>query len=195
MLAWSSLAGHCPAQLVIDLFVEHQRCCPYMPSAAYLDGKLWQTLIFFILTFQAVFVDFQGLQTSHISRDIWYYIYQCTDSTWRKNHLDETLSIYCEKLLPYLSKAGINLSSEDIKTRILDKQLLGFTFGFLCLPIMLNPYSTMGIGKVGPTMRYLRFIKNTYRKPIKEEEHENIKEINRRMLTNIEEAFELGLIA
>ena len=65
------------------------------------------------IVLQLVFVDFQGLQPAHISRDIWYYIYNSTDSEWRRKYLNDSLRHYFEELSPYLERIGKTITFED----------------------------------------------------------------------------------
>ena len=140
------------------------------------------------------FVDFQGLQPTHLARDIWYYLYASTDSKWRKDNLEIVLFTYYQSIHLYLEKAGINVSFNELKAEMNKEREFGFLFAFLCIPVMLNPYPDYGFSSYGQMMKYFKWRDETYSKPIKDDEHENVKEINRRMLDVVEEAFAIGLI-
>ena len=62
------------------------------------------------------------------------------------------------------------------------------------IPIMLNPNEDMGFGSIKEVVKFFKWRNKTFSKIVPEDADENVKEINRRLLDSIEEAFEIGIM-
>ena len=162
-----------------------------------VHGDLWiNNLLVDENQTQVKFIDFQQMHPGHPSRDFWYYLYSCTDVEWRKLHLEEVMRTYFTHLLTYLKKAQMEVNFEAFRKEMNQFRETGFLLAFIVLPIMLHP----GIPSP-PDLKTWKGFKQFYAwrdkifsRPIKYNEHSMVKEINRRLLENIEEAFTLGLL-
>ena len=143
---------------------------------------------------EVTFVDFGQFQTSHPARDFWYFLYSSTDSEWRKNHLETCFETYYKTFSKYLSKSNIVMTYDDFKKEFDSKRGLGVSYGFLTIPSVLNDNPELNFSDFKSFRNFLKYRKETFSKPLDEEEAENIKEINRRLLDLIEESYELGLL-
>ena len=143
---------------------------------------------------EVTFVDFGQFQTSHPARDFWYFLYSSTDSEWRKNHLETCFETYYKTFSKYLSKSNIVMTYDDFKKEFDSKRGLGVSYGFLAIPGVLNDNPELNISDFKSFRNLLKYRKETFSKPLDEEEADNIKEINRRLLDLIEESYELGLL-
>ena len=86
------------------------------------------------------------------------------------------------------------MTYDDFKKDFNSKRGLGVSSVFLCLPLMLNDNPELNFSDFKSFRNFLKYRKETFSKPLDEEEAENIKEINRRLLDLIEESYELGLL-
>ena len=143
---------------------------------------------------EVTFVDFGQFQTSHPARDFWYFLYASTDSEWRKNHLETCFETYYKTFSKYLSRSNIVMTYDNFKKEFDSKRGLGVSYGFLAIPGVLNDNPELNISDFKSFRNFLKYRKETFSKPLDEEEAENIKEINRRLLDLIEESYELGLL-
>jgi len=141
------------------------------------------------------FIDFQALQPGPVGRDIWYYLYSCTDSGWRKLHLEECLEVYYKALLPYLEKTDIRMTFDEFVADIHKYRNFGFVLSVFVLPLMLDPNPDPHAFRTWTGFKdWIKWRNETFSKPIKDDEDDMIKELNRRLIENIEEAYELGLM-
>ena len=86
------------------------------------------------------------------------------------------------------------MTYDDFKKEFNSKRGLGVSSAFLLIPAFLNDNSELNMSDFKSFRKILKWIKETLSKPLDEEDAENIKEINRRMLDLIEESYELGLL-
>ena len=139
-------------------------------------------------------MDFQLMQTSHPARDFWYFLYCSTDSEWRKNHLETCFETYYETFSRYFTSANISMTFGDFKKEFNSKRGFGVSVGFMLIPIMLNDNPELNFAEIKGIRTMMKFIKETFEKPMDENQPENIKEMNRRLLDLIEESYTLGLL-
>ena len=138
-------------------------------------------------------MDFQMVQTSHPARDFWYFLYSSTDSEWRKNHLETCFETYYETFSKYFTQANISMTYGDFKKEFNSKRPIGVTFAFMLIPIMLNDNPELNFSEIKGIRNLMKFLKETFVKPMDESQLDNIKEMNRRLLDLIEESYALGL--
>ena len=145
---------------------------------------------------EITFVDYQQMNYAHPGQDFWYNIYNQTDVQWRKNYLEDCFKTYFVSFEKYLPDSNWpQMTYEEFKADMESKRGLGLAFSFMLLPIMID-YSGK-LTNYDMTLKsaneHSKFMQETFKYPMKEDEHPSIKEINKRLLENIEEAFELGL--
>ena len=83
----------------------------------------------------------------------------------------------------------------NFKKEFNSKRGFGVSMGFMLIPIMLNENPELNFSEIKGIRYMIKFLKETFAKPMDENEAENIKEMNRRLLDLIEESYELGLLA
>lgn len=140
-------------------------------------------------------IDYQMLQPAHPAKDIWYFLYTCTDWHWRQQHLDDCLHAYFDVYEAYLKKlTGIigTMDFEEFNKEVQDRRGYGIATSIVILPIILNPepntFRTMRETKI-----FLKWRDETFAQPVKEDDAELIVEIKRRYIENVEEGYALGL--
>ena len=146
---------------------------------------------------ELTFIDFQGLCPSHPGQDFWWYIYNQTDCEWRKDNLDDCLKTYFETIEKYFQKANFQMTFDEFRTEMMSKRGFGFAMSFFVLPGMIdsnNHFNQFNDGTFRSMNEILKLRKTMFAKPMTEDADPSILEINRRLLENIEEAFELGLL-
>ena len=135
------------------------------------------------------------MQPGPIGRDIWNYLYTATDSAWRKLHLKSCLVVYYNSLFPYLKMAGIEMNFEEVLQEVNEYMQFGFIMSHLALPIILNPNPDQNMFKsFGELKKFFNWRNEMFSKPIHDNEHDLIKEANRRLIENVIEAYELGIL-
>ena len=71
----------------------------------------------------------------------------------------------------------------------------GFVLSVFVLPLMLDPNPDPYAFRTWTGFKnWIKWRNETFSKPMKDDEHDMIKEINKRLIENIEEAYELGLM-
>ena len=145
---------------------------------------------------EITFLDYQVFNYSHPGRDFWYYLYNQTDVEWRKNHLEECYKTYFETMEKYLPNTDWpQMTFEEFKADMESKRAFGLSFSFMMIPMMID-YSgnwSKFDGSFKQTRELTKYTTEIFKTPMKEDEDPSIKEINKRLLENIEEAFELGV--
>jgi hypothetical protein len=139
-------------------------------------------------------IDFQMMSPGHPAKDIWYFLYSCTDSNWRKEHLDECLRVYFDEYNPYLTKAGINMEYEAFYKEVHIRRGIGLIFGLMLLPIVLNPEPMDAFRTATDFKKFGKWREETFSEPPKEDDHEMINEIKRRFIDMAEEWYALRWI-
>ena len=81
----------------------------------------------------------------------------------------------------------------DFKKEFNSKRPIGVTFAFMLIPIMLNDNPELNFSEIKGIRNLMKFLKETFVKPMDESQPDNIKEMNRRLLDLIEESYALGL--
>ena len=87
-------------------------------------------------------VDWQISKLAHPSRDVVYFLYSCSTSETRKNHLDHLLSHYFTTLTSSLQLLGVDPdeagSYDDFLDVMKDNFLWAMFISFLLLPLILD---------------------------------------------------------
>ena len=105
-------------------------------------GDFWINNMLFTEDDEKVtFIDFQMMGICPIGLDFWYFLYFCTDSKWRGEHLKPILRTYYQIFIEYYEKVPNlkPLSYEDFEKEIFALRLYGFIMGAECVPNMLTP--------------------------------------------------------
>ena len=183
----------------VKLFEDFSCCHPqFSKFATFLHGDVWSNNFFLNQEESEVtFLDYQAFNYAHPGKDFWYYIYNQTDVEWRKNHLETCFQTYFETFEKYLPDTNVAaMTYEEFKLDMQSKRGFGLTISFLLLPMLID-YSGIW-SKYDGTFKSMReiskFAQETFKYPMKEDEDPSVKEINKRFMENIEEAFELGIL-
>ena len=156
-------------------------------------GDIWlNNMMFNADKSRVTFIDFQQVQPSHPARDIWYFIYSCTDSAWRKQHVQECLTVYFDIFSKYLSDNGITMSFDEFAKEAHDRRPFGFFISSQMLPIALNPEDRDIFASLWEYREFNKWRDATFAVPPQDNDHPMIVEITRRMVDIVEEGRELG---
>ena len=87
------------------------------------------------------------------------------------------------------------MTFDDFLVDVNKYRKFGLQMSFFVMPLMLHPFpNQVHVGSISGFMKYIKWQSETFSNPVKEDAHEMIKEINRRLIDNITEAYELGLL-
>ncbi len=159
-----------------------------------IHGDFWQNnLLFSEDNLKACMVDFQMLSIGHPARDIWYFFYICSDSTWRKEHLGQALESYFNTFRIYLDLGGLKMSFEEFNKEVQDRRSYGLFLGSEVVPNVLSPNAL-----VLDNMNAFSAMKAKRKQEIagepKDDDHPMVTEIRRRLVDMVLEAAELEMI-
>ena len=114
--------------------------------------------------------------------DIWGIVYACTDGEYRAEYLEEDLKAYFTILSGYMdAKADYTEFREELEDRRMFGQLqYSISCFFTLSPTkMPNPFTEMS--------KFVKACNEILAAEEKEEDHPDLKEIRRRMLSNLKE--------
>ena len=138
-------------------------------------------------------IDFQIMQPAHPARDIWYFFQSCTDSAWRKQHLDPCLKAYFDIFSLYLEQNDIQMSYEEFRAELEERRHVCLFIGPAMLPVALNPERRDVFASWSEMRNFFKWQKEMLAAPDKEDDHPMILEIRRRLIDLVEEGREIGL--
>ena len=135
----------------------------------------------------------QNIAIGHPGKDFWYYLYVTTDSSWRKDHLEECFKVYFEVFNVYLKQAEIDIDFEEFKSLINEQRAYGFILGTSVVTIIMHPEAIDPLSSISKYRKFMKDRQVQYSRPQTEDDHENFHEVNRRLVDMTEEAYELGI--
>ena len=144
-------------------------------------------------SFQAYLIDLQNIGIGHPGKDFWYYLYATTDSAWRKDHLEECFQVYFEVFNVYLKQAKIDIDFEEFKNLINEQRAYGFILGTSVVTIIMHPEAIDPLSSISKYRKFMKDRQVQYSRPQTEDDHENFREVNRRLVDMTEEAYQLGI--
>ena len=127
-------------------------------------------------------LDYQALTLGHPAMDVWSIVYSCTDAEYRKDHLEEDLKAYYAIVSGYMdAKADYTEFRQELEER----RAFGMVqFGLSCFATLSPkklPSPVTELSKFGKACKEILIAEE------KEEDHPDLKEIKRRMLSNLKE--------
>ena len=127
-------------------------------------------------------LDYQGLTLGHVAMDIWGIVYSCTDGEYRMDFLEEDLKAYYTILSGYMdAKADYREFREELE----DRRMFGQVQYSICCFGTLSP--TKLPNAMTEMSKFGKACKKILTTEEKEEDHPDLKEIRRRMLSNLKE--------
>ena len=134
-------------------------------------------------------LDYQALTWGHPARDIWSIVYSCTDAQYRKDHMEEDLRAYFAVLSGYMD---IEVDYTEFRQELEDRRPFGMVqYGIF--PIMtLSPKKLPN--PLTDSQKFGRACKEILRAEETEKDHPDLKEIRRRMMSNLKEMEDINLI-
>ena len=121
--------------------------------------------------------------------DIWSIVYSCTDGEYRKDHLEEDLRAYYAVLSGYMDTMA---DYTEFRQELEERRAFGMVqFGISCFATLSPkklPSPVSELSKFGKACREILTAEET------EEDHPDIKEIRRRMMSNLKEMEEIKFI-
>jgi len=135
-------------------------------------------------------IDFQGLTFGHPALDIWSIIYSVTDSEYRKEHMEDDLQAYYNILSGYLETQDREYT--EFRQELEERRIVGFVmYGKFCF-LTLSP--TKLPSPVKETSKFSAACLEILTAEETPEDHPDIKEIRRRVMSNMKEMVDLDLI-
>jgi len=174
----------------------------YMKTFDYKDSKfktmchsdLWTSQIMFALHEDGTpkrvkILDYQSLTFGHPALDIWSIIYSATDSAYRGDHMEDDLRAYYSILEGYMDTQA---DYTEFRLELEERRVLGMVlYGTFCM-VSLSPTPlpspTKETSKFEAAMLAMLTAEET------EEDHPDLKEIRRRVMSNMKEMVDLDLI-
>ena len=114
--------------------------------------------------------------------DIWGIVYSCTDGEYRRDHLEEDLKAYHTILSGYMdAKADYTEFRQELEDRRMFGQVQYSILCFVTLSPTKLPNPMTEMSKFGKACKEILTAEE------KEDDHHDLKEIKRRMLSNLKE--------
>jgi len=127
-------------------------------------------------------LDYQTLTPGHPAFDIWAMVYSATDAEYRANYLEEDLKAYYAVLSGYMDeKVDYKLFREEVEER----RVKGMTMDALACLATLSP--TKLPSPVREMGKFLEVCKGMLVPEDTPEDHPDIREMRRRVMSNINE--------
>ena len=134
-------------------------------------------------------LDYQALTLGHPAMDIWGMVYSCTDAEYRKAHFEDDLKAYYTVLSTYMdTKADYTEFRQEMEERRTFGQI---QYGFICM-MTLSPTKLPNL--LSETSKFGKACKAILSAEETEDEHPDLKEIRRRMMSNLREMEDINLI-
>ena len=125
----------------------------------------------------------------HPAFDIWSIVYSATDAEYRANHLEEDLRAYYNILSSYMDTKADYM---EFRTEVEERRLMGVVmYGLSCFATLSPtklPSPVTETSKFGAACREMLTTEET------PEDHPDLREIRRRVMSNMKEMVERDLI-
>jgi len=174
----------------------------FMKTLDYKDSQfktmchsdLWTSQIMFALHEDGTpkrvkILDYQGLTLGHPAFDIWSIVYSATDAAYRADHLEDDLRAYFSILSGYMET---KLDYTEFRQELEERRVMGMVmYGISCFATLSPtklPSPVRETSKFGEACRAMLTAEETA------EDHPDLKEIRRRVMSNMKEMVELKLI-
>jgi len=174
----------------------------FMKAFDYQDSKfktmchsdLWSSQIMFALhgdgsPKRVKILDYQGLVLGHPAQDIWGIIYSATDAEYRAAHLEDDLRAYYTVLSGYMDTT---VDYTEFRQELEERRIMGMVMNGIFCVITLSP--TKMPSPATETSKFSAAFKEILKAEDIPEDHPDLREIRRRMMSNMKEMVELGLI-
>ena len=134
-------------------------------------------------------MDYQGLTLGHPALDIWSIVYSATDGEYRKDHLEEDLQAYYSVLSSYReTRAEYTVFRQEVEERRVFGMVQWSIICFATLSPKKLPSPATELSKFGKACKEMLIAEET------EDDHPDLREIRRRVMSNMKEMEELNLI-
>ena len=134
-------------------------------------------------------LDYQALTLGHPAMDIWSIVYSCTDGEYRKAHFEDDLKAYYSVLSSYMdTKADYTEFRQEVEERRTFGQIQYGIIHIMTLSPTKLPSPLSEMSKFGRACKAILTAEET------REEHPDLKEIRRRMMSNLKEMEDIKLI-
>ena len=125
----------------------------------------------------------------HLAIDIWSIVYSATDAEYRKDHLEEDLSAYYAVLSGYMD---FKADYTEFRQELEERRAFGMVqYGISCFATLSPtklPSPMTEMSKFGKACKKILTAEDN------EDDHPDLREIRRRMMSNLKEMEELNLI-
>ena len=134
-------------------------------------------------------LDFQALTLGHPAFDIWSIVYAATDGKYRADHLEEDLRAYYTIFSTYMdTKADYSEFRQELEERRVMGMVMYGSFCFATLSPTPLPNPATETSKFGKACREMLAAEET------PEDHPDLKEIRRRVMSNMKEMVDRDFI-
>lgn len=174
----------------------------FMKVFDYKDSKfqtmchsdLWTSQIMFALhedgsPKRVKILDYQALTFGHPALDIWSIIYSATDAEYRSTHLEDDLRAYFTVLTGYMDTP---VDYTEFRQELEERRVMGMVMYGISAVVTLSP--TKLPSPVTETSKFSEAAQGILKAEDTPEDHPDLREIRRRVMSNLKEMVELGLI-
>jgi len=174
----------------------------FLKAFSYKDSKfqtichadLWTSQIMFSLNDdgspkRVKILDYQILMPGHPALDIWTMVYSATDADYRANHLEYDLKAYFNVLSGYMEE---KVDFEEFRQELEERRMKGITMDCVACMLTLSPEKLPN-----PVKKFGKCLKACKRLLVAEdtpEDHPDIREMRRRVLSNLSELTGLDIL-
>eukprot|EP00090_Calanus_glacialis_P005401 TRINITY_DN14198_c0_g1_i1.p2 TRINITY_DN14198_c0_g1~~TRINITY_DN14198_c0_g1_i1.p2 ORF type:complete len:174 (-),score=45.46 TRINITY_DN14198_c0_g1_i1:1242-1763(-) len=157
-------------------------------------SDLWTSQIMFALNEdgspkRVKILDYQGLTLGHPALDIWSIVYSATDAEYRASHLEDDLRAYYTVLAGYMDTT---VDYTEFRQELEERRVMGMVmYGIFCV-ITLSPTQMPSPAK--EPSKFAAACQEILKAEDTPEDHPDLREIRRRVMSNMKEMVELGLI-
>jgi len=174
----------------------------FVKSFSYKDSKFktichadfWTSQIMFSLNEdgspkRVKILDYQVLMPGHPALDIWTMVYSATDAQYRANQLEEDLKAYFDVLSGYMEE---KVDYKEFREELEERRMKGITMDSLACMLTLSPDKLPNpVKQLGKCLKVCKGLLVGEDKP---DDHPDIREMRRRVLSNFSELGSLDIL-
>jgi len=134
-------------------------------------------------------LDYQVLMPGHPALDIWTMVYSATDADYRANQMEEDLKAYFNVLSSYMEE---KVDFKEFRQELEERRMKGITMDCLACMLTLSPEKLPSpVKELGKCLKVCKELLVAEDTP---EDHPDIKEMRRRVLSNFSELSGLDIL-
>jgi len=134
-------------------------------------------------------LDYQALTLGHPAQDIWSIVYSATDADYRANHMEEDLRAYYTILSGYMET---NVDYTEFRQELEERRVYGMVMNGTSCMVTLSPTKLPSFAK--EPSKFAAACREMLTAEDTADDHPDLKEIRRRVMSNMKEMVDLKII-